>query len=117
MKKFAKILVVALTVCLVVGVMAVSASAAVDLPTADEVNGQISEKTGSFAYAGNAGNDSNLCVTAFGGAMVNGTHVHSGATCPAGGLNFNVGKQSGYNYAIVDFDFCATRYKTSDQTV
>ena len=59
MKKFAKILVVALTVCLIVGVMAVSASAA----DSDTAAGTIETVTPKLGQVGGAGNAAQKCIT------------------------------------------------------
>lgn len=124
MKKFAKILVVALTVCLIVGVMAVSASAA---DSSSEPSGMIKNSgslDGTVKNSGKGPTSANGCVQRNGMTISLGGHAHTSTstTCPSGGWFFvNAGAITGdykdYNYLAIDFDFHATGYYDANGNV
>ena len=117
MKKFAKILVVALTVCLIVGVMAVSTSAAVT--RSNDAPGIITEKSFTTSATGNAGNSSYNCTSATNG-VANYSHngTSHGNTCPYGGSLSNLQSfLTGYKYATVDFDIYSDGYLKTEGDV
>jgi len=137
MKKFAKILVVALTVCLIVGVMAVSASA-VSATKPDGAQGAVtSDSPVNFQTQGNAHKDENSCCKVstssnaiYYDAVRAATHTHTGA-CKSGGMLLNkygfLGSTAvdgeGVNtasttvkYVTTDFDFWSDAYMKDDGT-
>lgn len=113
MKKFAKILVVALTVCLIVGVMAVTASAAALIPK----EGSYTDLEAVLGNSGNASKNTYCCYSLSNGIMTNGAHngaSHS-ANCTSGGALYYIDSINNFKYMTLDFDFCATNYLEYDE--